>query len=112
MGRAGPGPNPVFVKTWIKASVSLRLKDTVQMESSHAVLDCKCRDLRGVDYFCWDTPSLGEGIFFLGLVRLLGVRTAYVTSFENFLSFLFGVGVVSLKFLRRICFYFVWRRHT
>ena len=49
---------------------------------------------------------MGEGIFFLGLGRLLGVGTAYVTIFENYASFLFGVGVVSFKFCRRIAFLF------
>ena len=50
--------------------------------------------------------DLGEGIFFLGLGRFLGVGTAYVTSFENFASFLFGVGVVSFKFRRCAAFLF------
>ena len=92
MGKARPGPKPAFAKTWSKAFVSLRLTDTVQMEDSQAALECKCCDLRGVGDFCWDTPSLVEGIFFLGLVRLLGVGTAYVTSFENFASFFLALG--------------------
>ena len=64
LGKAGPGPNPAFAKTWSNAFVSLRLTDTVRMDFSQAVLDCKRRDLRSVDDFCLDTPSLGEGIFF------------------------------------------------
>ena len=106
LGRAGPGTNPAFVKTWSKLFVFLRLTDTVRIESSHAVLDCKRRDLRGVDYFCWDTPSLGEGIFFLGFGRLWGVGTVYVTSLENFAAVLFGFGVVSFNFCRRVAFLF------
>ena len=47
-----------------------------------------------------------EGIFFLGLGRILGVGIAYVTSFENFASFLFGVGEVSFKFRHRVAFLF------
>ena len=67
---------------------------------------CKRGDLRGVDDFCWDTPSLGEGIFFIGLGQILGVGTVYVTSLENFAAVLFGVGVVSFNFRRRIAFLF------
>ena len=106
MERAGPGPNPVFAKTWSKAFVSLRLTDTVQMEFSQAVLDCKRRDLHGVDEYCWDMRSVGEGISFLGLSRLLGVGTVYVTSLENFIDVLFGVGVASFIFRRHIAFLF------
>ena len=76
------------------------------MDFSQAVLDCKRRDLRGVDNFCWDTPSLGERIFFLGLGRLLGVGTVYVTRFENFASLLFGFGVIGFNFCRRVAFLF------
>ena len=43
---------------------------------------------------------------FFGLGRLLGVEIAYVTSFENFASFLFGVGEVSFIFCRRVAFLF------
>ena len=106
MGKAGPGPNPAFEKTWSKAFVSMRLTDTVRMEFFQAVLDCKRRDLRGVDDFCWDTPSLGEGVSFLGLGRILGVGTVYVTSFENFAAVLFGVGVVSFNFCCSVVFLF------
>ena len=77
------------------------------MEFSQAVLDCKRRDLHGVDDFCWDTWSVGEGIFFLGLSRLLGVGTVYVTSLENFAYVLFGVGVASFIFRRRVAFLFL-----
>ena len=49
---------------------------------------------------------MGNGICFLGLGRLLGVGIAYVTSFENFASFLFGVGAVSFIFRRRVAFLF------
>ena len=49
---------------------------------------------------------MGEGIFFLGLGRILGVGTAYVTSFENFASFLFDVGAVNFMFCRRVAFLF------
>ena len=76
------------------------------MEFSQAVLDFKCRDLRGVYDFCWDTRSVGEVIFFLGLGRLLGVGTVYVTSLENFADVLFGVGVASFIFRRRVAFLF------
>ena len=37
MGKAGPGPKPAFAKTWSKAFVSLRLKDTVCMEFSQGL---------------------------------------------------------------------------
>ena len=49
---------------------------------------------------------MGDGIFFLGLFRLLGVGIAYVTSFENFASFVFGVGAVSFIFCHRVAFVF------
>ena len=49
---------------------------------------------------------MGEGIFFLGLGRLLGVGTVYVTSLENFSDVLFGVGVASFIFRRRVAFLF------
>ena len=106
MGKAGPGPNPAFAKTWSKAFVSLRFTDTVRMEFSQAVLDCKRCDLHGVNDFCCDARSVGEGIFFLGLIRLLGVGTVYVTSLENFADVLFGVGVASFIFCRRVAFLF------
>ena len=76
------------------------------MEVSQVVLEFKRRDLRGVGDFWWDTPSLGDGICFLGLGRILGVGIAYVTSFENFASFLFDVGAVSFIFRRRVAFLF------
>ena len=76
------------------------------MDLSQAVLDFKPRDLRGVDEFCWDTPSLGERIFSLGLGQILGIGTMYVTSFENFAAVLFGVGVVGFNFCRRVAFIF------
>ena len=76
------------------------------MEVSQAALEFKRQDLRGVGYFLWDTPSLGDGILFLGLVWILGVGIAYVTSFENFVSFLFGVGAVRFIFCRRVAFLF------
>ena len=38
--------------------------------------------------------------------RLLGVGITYVTSFENFASFLFGVGAVSFIICRRVAFLF------
>ena len=98
--------NPEFAKTWSKAFVSMQLTDTVRMESYQAVLDCKSHDLRGVDDFCWDASSLGEGVFFLGLGWLLGVGTVYVTSLENIAAVFFGVGVVSFNFRRRFAFIF------
>ena len=49
---------------------------------------------------------MGEGIFFLGVGRFLGVGTVYVISFENFGSFLFVVGIVSFKFRRCVAFLF------
>ena len=106
LGKAGPGPKPAFAKNWGKAFVSLRLTETVQMKVSHVALDFRRRDLRGVGDFWWGTPSLGDEIFFLGLGRLLGVGIAYVTSFENFASFLFGVVAVSFIFCRRVAFLF------
>ena len=48
----------------------------------------------------------GRGDIFLGLGQLLGVGIAYVTSFENFASYLFGVGAVSFKFCCRVAFLF------
>ena len=106
MGKAGPGPNPAFAKTRSKEFISMRFTDTVQMEFSQAVLDFKRRDLRGVDDFCCDTRSVGEGVFFLGLSRILGVGNVYVTSLENCADVLFGVGVVSFIFRRRVAFLF------
>ena len=49
---------------------------------------------------------LWERGYFLGLGRILGVGIAYVTSFEHFASFLFGVGAVSFIFCRRVTFLF------
>ena len=49
---------------------------------------------------------MGEGIFFLGLCRILGVGTVYVTSLDHFAAVLFGFGVVSFNFLRRVAFLF------
>ena len=49
---------------------------------------------------------MGEGIFFPGLCRLLGVGNVYVTSLENSADFLFGVGVASFIFRRRVTFLF------
>ena len=95
MAKAGPGPKPAFAKTWSKAYVSLRLTDTVRRELSQVALEFMRQDLCGV-VDCWSgTPSSGSGIFFLGLGRVLGVGIAYVTSFEYFASFLFGVGSAS-----------------
>ena len=47
-----------------------------------------------------------ERVFFLGLGRLFGVGTVYVTSVKNFAAVLFGVGVVNFKFCRHIAFLF------
>ena len=69
-------------------------------------LEFRRQDLRGVGDFWSDTPSLGYGICFLGLGRLLGVGIAYVTSFENFSSVLFSVGAVGFIFRRRVAFLF------
>ena len=49
---------------------------------------------------------MGEGIFFLGLCRFLGVGTVYFTSLGDFADLLFGVGVASFIFRRRIAFLF------
>ena len=49
---------------------------------------------------------LGEGIFFTGSCRILGVGTVYVTSLENSGDFLFGVGVAKFFFCRRVAFLF------
>ena len=64
------------------------------------------RDLRGADGVCWDTQPVGEGIFFPGSCRILGVGTVYVTSLENSADVLFGVGVASFIFRRRVAFLF------
>ena len=66
----------------------------------------KCCDLSGDGDFFWDTRSMGEGIVSLGLCRLLGVGTVYVTSLENFAYVLFGVGIASFIFRRRVAFLF------
>ena len=80
----------------------MRLKDTVWMEFSHAVLDFSCRGLRDADGLCWETQPVGEGIFFTGSCRILGVGTVYVTSLENSEDVLFGVGVANFIFRRRV----------
>ena len=49
---------------------------------------------------------MGEGIFFTGACRLLGVGTVYVTSLENSADFLFGFGVANFIFCRRVAFLF------
>ena len=69
-------------------------------------LEFRRRDLRGFGDFWSDTPSLGDVTCFLGLGWLLGVGIAYVTSFENFASFLFDNGAVSFIFCRRVAFLF------
>ena len=48
----------------------------------------------------------GRCDIFLGLGRILGVGIAYVTSFENFASFLLGIWAVSFIFCRRVAFLF------
>ena len=96
----------MFAKTWSKALISLRFTDTVRMEFSQVTLEFRRWYMRGV-VDCWSgTPSSGYGIFFLRLGRVLGVGIAYVTSFEYFASFLFGVGTVSFMFRRRVAFLF------
>ena len=106
MEKAGPGPNPAFAKTWIKALVSLRFTDTVQMDFSQAVLDFNRRYLRGADGLCWERRPVGEGVFFSGSCQLWGVGTVYVRSLENLADVLFGVGAVSFIFRRRVTFLF------
>ena len=76
------------------------------MDFSQAVLYFSCRDLRGADGLCWETRPVGEGIFFTGSCRILGVGTVYVTSLENSADVLFGVGVANFIFRRRIAFLF------
>ena len=49
---------------------------------------------------------MGEGIFFTGSCRNLGVGTVYVTSLENSADFLFGVGVANFIFRCRVAFLF------
>ena len=83
MGKAGLGPNYAFANTWSKALVFLRLTDTLRMEFYQVVLDFSYCDLRGADGLCWDTWPVGEGIFFTGSCRILGVGTMYVTSLDN-----------------------------
>ena len=76
------------------------------MEFSQVALEFRHRDLRGV-VDCWSgTQSLGDGKFFLVLGRVLGVGIAYVTSFEYFASFLFGVRAVSFMFCPCVAFLF------
>ena len=100
------GAEPAFAKTWSKGLVSQRLTDTVRMEFSQLVFDFSRRDLHVADGFCWESQSVGDGSFFTGLCRLLGVGTVYVTSLENSADFLFGVGVANLIFRRRVPFLF------
>ena len=76
------------------------------MEFSQAVLGFNRRDLRGTDGVCWETSPVGEGIFFPGSCRILGVGTVYVTSLDNSAVVLFGVGVASFIFRRRVEFLF------
>ena len=47
-----------------------------------------------------------RGDIFLGLSWLLGVGTVYVTSLDNFADVLFGVGLSTFIFRRRIAFLF------
>ena len=54
---------------------------------------------------------MGEGSFFTGSCRLLGVGTVYVTSLESSTDFgcgdfLFGVGVANFIFRRLVAFLF------
>ena len=111
MGKAGPGPKPAFAKTWSKAFVSLQLTDTVQMEVSQVVLEFRRWDLRGLGYFWSDTPSLVDGICFIGLGRILGVGITYVTSFENFASFCLSLEQSDSYFAAASRFYLLWRQH-
>ena len=69
-------------------------------------LEFRRRDLRGVVDCQLGTLSLGDGVFFLGLGRILGVGITYVTSFDHFAYFLFGLGAVSFIFCRRVAFLF------
>ena len=55
---------------------------------------------------------MGEGSFFTGSCRLLGVGTVYVTSLESSTDcvcgyFLFGFGVANFIFCRRVAFLFI-----
>ena len=70
------------------------------------MLDFNRRDLHGADGVCWETRPVGEGIFFPGLCQLLGVGAVYVTSLETSADVLFGVGVASFIFCRRVAFLF------
>ena len=52
---------------------------------------------------------MGEGSFFTGLCRLLGVGTVYLTTLESSTDcscgyFLFGFGVANFIFCRRVAF--------
>ena len=76
------------------------------MEFSQAVLDFSRHDLRGADGICWVMRPVGEGIFFTGSCRILGVGTVYVTSLENSADVLFGVGISNFIFRRRVAFLF------
>ena len=76
------------------------------MEFSQVVLYFNHRDMHGADGVCWETRPVGESIFFPGSCRLLGVGTVYVTSLENSADVLFGVGVASFIFRRRVAFLF------
>ena len=49
---------------------------------------------------------LGIWDIFLGLGRILGVGITYVTSFDNIVSFLSGVGAVNFIFCCRVAFLF------
>ena len=76
------------------------------MEFPQAVFDFNCHDLRGADGFCCNTWPVGEGIFFPGSCRLLGIGNVYVTSLENSADVLFGFGLASFIFRRRVAFLF------
>ena len=84
----------------------MRFTDNFWMEFSQAVFYFNHRDLCGASGVCWDTRSVGEGIFFPGSCRLLVVSTVYVTSLENSADVLVGVGVASFIFHRRVALLF------
>ena len=49
---------------------------------------------------------MGEGIFFTGSCRRLGIGTVDATSLKILADFLFGVGVANFIFCRRVAFLF------
>ena len=76
------------------------------MEFAQSVFDFSRHNLRVSDSFFWETRPVGDGSFFTGSCKILGVGTVYVTSLENSADFLLGVGVANFIFCCRVVFLF------